>query len=106
MLACMYMYNYFLYELMVKTSFLCVWQGAAAGAGASDKVSNAEVLKLKREIKDQQDEIKRLQKEIRLGGGSVSAKDEISEVSQLYQITFVTIKNEIVSFFMHPICSN
>lgn len=56
----------------------------AAGAGASDKVSNAEVLKLKREIKDQATEIKRLEKEVRLGGGAVgSAKDEIAEVCTL-----------------------
>jgi len=51
--------------------------------GAGDKVSQSEVLKLKREIKDQQNEIKRLEKEVRFGGGGGAAavKEEMSEVN-------------------------
>ncbi|XP_052794090.1 early endosome antigen 1-like isoform X2 [Mya arenaria] len=52
---------------------------AAAGGVGADK---GDVLKLRREIKDQAAEIKRLEKEVRLagpGGGGGSAKDQVAE---------------------------
>ncbi|XP_052283631.1 restin homolog isoform X2 [Dreissena polymorpha] len=56
--------------------------GKGTGAAAAGGADKGEVLKLRREIKDQAAEIKRLEKELKLagpGGAAVSAKDAVAE---------------------------